>query len=201
MIKKYFLAGILIWVPVVITVLVIEFLLQIFDRIVALIPKAYQPETLFGVHLPGFSLIVIVMIIFLTGMLASNVIGSFLVLVGEKIVARIPLIRSIYAGAKQILQTLFVSGNAAFRKVVLIEYPRRGLWTWAFQTSNGVKEVNDRVGEDLITVYVPTTPNPTSGFLLSIPSKDVIELEISVDAALKLIISLGVIAPLHPRSS
>lgn len=195
MIKKYLIAGLLVWAPVWVTYLVINFLLTTFDQVIVLLPKNYQPDTLFGVHVPGLGLIIILLLIFFTGMLVSNFLGDYLIKLWEKLLARIPLVRTVYSGVKQILNTVFSSNEVAFRKVVLIEYPRQGIWTIAFQTGSANKEVNSKSGEELISVYVPTTPNPTSGFLLFVAANKVVELDMSVDEALKMVISLGVITP------
>jgi len=195
MIKKYLIAGILVWAPIWITLLVIGFLLNIFDKVINLLPQRYQPDTLLGMHVPGLGLVIILLLIFFTGMLVSNVLGRYLIRLWESCLARIPLVRSLYSGVKQVLNTVFSSSNKSFRKVLLIEYPKAGSWTMAFQTGNGIPEINSKTGEELLSVYVPTTPNPTSGFLLFVPAKNVIELDISVDVALKTIISLGVVLP------
>jgi len=196
MIKRYLMAGLLVWAPIWVTFLVIEFLLDVFDRIVTYIPIHYRPETWLGFRIPGLGLLIVIVILFLTGMLVANVFGRYLVGLGEKILAKIPLVRSIYNGVKKVMQTVLSSaGDRAFRKVLLIRYPHAGTWTIAFQTAITNGEVRHRVGEELVTVYVPTTPNPTSGYMLMVPIKDVIELQMSVDEALKLVISLGVIQP------
>jgi uncharacterized membrane protein len=195
LIKKYLVAGLLVWAPIWVCLLVIEFLLNLFDKIITLLPKHYQPDTLLGYHIPGLGLIITLLLIFFTGMFVSNILGRFLVKIWEKLLARIPLVRSLYAGVKQILNTVFSSNELSFRKVLLIKFPHNQTWTIAFQTGNGIKEATTKIGEELFTVYVPSTPNPTSGYLLLIPAKDAVELDISVDEALKMIISLGVISP------
>lgn len=199
MVKKYLVAGLLVWAPIWVTYLVINFLLTAFDKVIVLLPQNYQPDVLFKIHIPGLGLIIILLVIFFTGMLVSNFLGDYLVKVWEKLMARIPLVRSIYSGVKQILSTVFGSNELAFRKVVLIEYPRAGSWTIAFQTGSANAAINAKVGAEMISVYVPTTPNPTSGYLLFVPAKDVIELNMSVDAALKMVISLGVITPIMEK--
>jgi len=196
MIKRYLMAGLLVWAPVWITFLVIEFLLELFDRITTYIPVEYRPETWLGYRIPGIGLLIVLVILFFTGMLVANVFGRYLVGWGERILVKIPLVRSIYNGVKKVMQTVLSSASdRAFRKVLLIRYPHTGTWTIAFQTAVTNGEIRERVGEDLVTVYVPTTPNPTSGYMLIVPIKDVIELKMSVDEALKLVISLGVIQP------
>ena len=194
-VKKYLIAGILVLVPIWITVSILAYLINAFDQIISLIPSGYQPETLLGFKIPGLGLILVLSVVFLTGMLATNFIGTYIINFWEAILARIPLVRSIHAGVKKILSTMLASSSQSFRKVLLIEYPRKGIWTIAFQTGSDIPEINKETGTNTLTVFVPTTPNPTGGFLLIIPTKDVIELNMSVDNALKLIISLGVILP------
>jgi uncharacterized membrane protein len=193
--KRYLIAGLLVLAPLWVTFALLEYLIRRFDKIMNLLPPAYQPDVFLGFHLPGLGLLVVLCVVCLTGMLATNFIGRYVIDWWESILARIPLVRTIYAGVKQILDTMFSPGGKSFRKVVLVEYPRAGSWTMAFQTSNAVDEANQKTGQDLVSVYVLTTPNPTSGYLLLLPRKDVIEMNISVDEALKLIISLGVIMP------
>jgi uncharacterized membrane protein len=194
MIKRYLMAGLLVWAPIWITFLVIDFLLDVFDRVTAYIPADFRPETLLGFRIPGIGLLIVIIILFLTGMFVTNVFGRYLVGLGEKVLAKIPLVRSIYNGVKKVLQTvLSTTGDRAFRKVLLVRYPHSGTWTIAFQTAVNNGEIRRLLGEDTVTVYVPTTPNPTSGYVLIVPAKDVIELKMSVDEALKWVISLGVI--------
>lgn len=194
-IRRYLIAGLLIWAPILVTFLIIEFLLTWFDKLIALIPYKYQPETLLHFHLPGLSLIIIIVMLIITGVLATNVIGSFLVNIGEKILKRIPFVRTIYTAVKQVLQTVFASNGTAFRKVLLVPYPAEGSWTVAFHTGAGFYDANHKLAEKVLTVFVPTSPFPTNGFLLLVSATKVIELDISVDEALKLIISMGVMLP------
>lgn len=193
MFKRYIITGILIWVPIWATLLVIKFLIDIFDKTFALLPKAYQPINLLGFHIPGLGLLFALAIVFITGMLMTNIIGHRLVALWEKILDRIPLVRSIYHAVKQVLHSLLASSEESFRNVLLVEYPRKGLWSVAFQTSSGFKW-DDNHGE-MVTVFIPTTPNPTSGYLLLVPKEDTRLLDISVDQALKMVISLGVVLP------
>lgn len=193
--RRYFLTGLLVLIPLVVTILIISFLLHLIDQSFLLLPQRYRPDNLLGVHIPGFGLILAIIIVLLTGAFAANFIGRHLVALWENILHRIPLVRSIYGGVKQVTQTLFSSSGESFRKVLLVEYPRRGLWSIAFQTGNGFKLANESVGEDLVTIFIPTTPNPTSGFLMMVPKRDTIELTMGVDAALKMVISLGVVIP------
>jgi len=193
--KKYLIAGILVWLPLGVTVLVVKLFVDLMDQTLLLIPVDYRPEQLLGFALPGLGVILSVAIILLTGMIAANLLGGKLVAFWEMILSRIPLVRSVYSAVKQLTETLFSSSGQSFRKVLMIEYPRKGLWTLAFQTGTDMGEAQKKTGEDVVSVYVPTTPNPTSGFFLMIPKKDVIELDMSVDEGLRMIISMGVVVP------
>ncbi len=193
--KKYLIAGILVWLPLGVTVLVVKLFIDLMDRTLLLIPPEYRPEELLGVSVPGFGVILSVIIILLTGMIAANLLGGKLVALWELVLSRIPLVRSVYSAVKQLTETLFSSSGQSFRKVLMIEYPRKGLWTLAFQTGTEVGEAQRKTGTDVVSVYVPTTPNPTSGFFLMVPKADVIELDMSVDEGLKMIISMGVVIP------
>jgi len=194
--RRYFISGLLVLVPIWITVLAINFLLTILSATVNLLPEKYQPDNLLGVHIPGIGVIVTLAIILLTGIIVANFVGKKLVAIGDALIARIPLVRSIYTASKQVLDTIFTPGGKAFRKVLLVEYPRKGLWSIAFQTGNGIDEAVENTKEgELVTIFVPTTPNPTSGFLMMVPRKDVFEMKMSIDQALKFVISLGVVQP------
>ena len=183
--KRYFLAGLLVWLPIIITLYVIGFLVSLLDQTVNILPPSYRPDVLLGMHIPGFGVVLSLLVLFLTGMLVTNFLGRKLVALWEKILARIPLVRSIYSSSKQVIETLFSSNGQAFRKVLLVEYPRQGCWSIAFQTGSGTMELRDQEGQELITLFVPTTPNPTSGFLIVVPKDAVLELQMSVDDALK----------------
>ena len=193
--RKYLVAGILVWLPLGVTVLVVKLFVDLMDRTLLLIPVEYTPENLLGFSIPGFGVFLSLVIILVTGMIAANFLGSRLVSLWEFILSRIPVIRSVYSAVKQLTETLVSPSGESFRKVLMVEYPRRGLWTLAFQTGVDIGEAQLKTGEDVVNVYVPTTPNPTSGFFLMIPKKDVIELDMSVDEGLKMIISMGVMVP------
>lgn len=195
MFRRYFIAGLLVLLPIWVTLLIIKFVVDLVDQSLSLLPVAYQPDTVLGFHLPGLGIIFAVTLVFLTGMLVTNFIGTWLVTAGEALLARIPLVRSIYMAVKQVLSTLFSPGSESFKKVLLIEYPRKELWTLAFQTGSGFMIPGENQGDELITVFVPTTPNPTGGYLLLVPKQHVVELKMSIDQALKYIISLGVVLP------
>lgn len=161
----------------------------------ALLPTAYQPEKLLGMHIPGLGVVLSLILLLVTGIIARNFLGQRLVSFGEKILAKIPLVRSIYNASKQVIHALFASNGQAFRKVLLIEYPRKGLWSIAFLTSTNHSEIDTHTGEEMLSVFVPTTPNPTSGFLIIVPKREAIELTMTIDEALKFVISLGVMQP------
>lgn len=194
-IKSYLIAGLLVWLPVWVTLLVIKFMVDVLDNILSLLPKAYQPEHLLGFYVPGFGLLMTLLIVFFTGMLVTNFLGRKLINLWEAIVDRIPFVRSIYNAVKQVAHTVFAKDGQSFRKVFLVEYPRKGLWSIAFQTGGVVPEIEEHVKDEMITIFIPTTPNPTSGFLMMVSKNEAIELKMSVDQALKLVISLGVAQP------
>ncbi|PWY54048.1 hypothetical protein DGG96_19020 [Legionella qingyii] len=193
--RSYLLAGLVVWLPILITIGVLRFIIDLLDNTVALIPKAYQPEQLIGHYIPGLGVILSLVILLVTGVIATNYFGQRLVEWGESILIKIPLVRSIYKTVKQVINAVLSTNSEAFRKVVLIEYPRKGLWSIAFQTGAGNTAINNKTKDEMISVFIPTTPNPTSGFLMMIPRSDVIELDMSIDEALKFIISLGVMPP------
>ena len=192
--KRYLVAGLLVWVPLGVTVMVINFLVGVMDKTLLWLPEQYQPDTLLGFHLPGLGVVLSVIIVMSTGIVVANLFGRKLVNIWELLLARIPLVRTIYASVKQILETVFSSGQA-FRKVLLIEYPRKGLWTLAFQSGKTRGEAQAKTGVEVVNVFIPTTPNPTSGFFIMVPLSDVIELDMDVDDGLKMIISAGVMVP------
>lgn len=192
--KRYLIAGLLIWVPLGVTAMVINFGVGLMDKTLLWLPEQYQPDALLGFHIPGLGVLLSVVIVFSTGIIVANFFGRTLVQLWEKMLARIPLVRSIYSSVKQILETVFSSGQA-FRKVLLIEYPRKGLWTLAFQSGSTRGEAQTKTGVEVINVFIPTTPNPTSGFFIMVPRTDVVELDMSVDDGLKMIISAGVVVP------
>lgn len=193
--RRYFITGLLIWVPLGITIWVLQALIGTMDQSLLLLPSSLQPRALFGFHVPGLGAILTVLIVFITGLATANILGQRMVRFWEGVLARIPIVKSIYYSVKQVSDTLFSSSGEAFRKALLIQYPRQGCWTIAFQTGTPGGEVASRLDGEFVSVYVPTTPNPTSGFFLMLPKKDVVELEMSVDDALKYIISMGVVAP------
>jgi uncharacterized membrane protein len=203
--KRYFITGLLIWVPLGITAWALKFLISTMDQSLLLLPNSLHPETLVGVYIPGMGAVLTLLVVFLTGLATTNIIGQRLVVFWEGVLWRIPVVKSIYYGVKQVSDTLFSSQGEAFRKALLVQYPREGSWTIAFMTGSPGGDVVNHLKGEYVSVYVPTTPNPTSGFFLMMPRSDVIELDMSVDAALKYIISMGVVAPgngkKHPNPS
>jgi uncharacterized membrane protein len=193
--RKYFITGLLILVPLAITAWVLHAVISTMDQTLLLLPESWRPEALIGLKIPGFGVVLTVLIIFVTGLLTQNFIGNYVVAAWEGLLNRIPIVNSIYSSVKQVSDTLFSSSGNAFSKALLIQYPREGLWTIAFLTGKPSGDVAKHLGDEFVSVYVPTTPNPTSGFFLMIPKKDAIELDMSVDTALKYVVSMGVVAP------
>ena len=191
--KRYFLTGIVVLIPLVITVWVLRLIVETLDQTLFLLPASLRPEALVGMHIPGLGVLVALLIVMATGIVAANLLGRRLLKLGEDLVGRIPIVNSIYTGVKQVSDTLFSGSGQAFRKVLLIRYPHGNSWAMAFQTGMPSGEVADKLGAPHVSVYIPTTPNPTSGFFLMVPRSDVIELDISVEDALKHIISMGVV--------
>lgn len=200
--RRYFISGLLFWLPIWATFVVIRFLVDILNNTLSLLPHRYQPDVLLGFHIPGIGVIITLAVILITGLLVANFIGRKLVELWEVIVGRIPLVRTVYTGVKQVLDTLFSPGGQSFRKVLLVEYPRAGMWSLAFQTGDGTVEVENSVAQGaMVSLFIPTTPNPTSGFLMLAPRNKVIELKMSVEQALKYVISLGVVQPDYPAKN
>jgi len=195
MFRRYLVTGLLVLVPLVITIWVLTTLIGFLDQSLLLLPPAWRPDNLLGVHIPGFGVILTVLIVLVTGMIATNILGKRVLLIWEAILARVPVVKSIYYSVKQVSDTLFSDSGNAFRKALLVQYPREGSWTIAFLTGNPGGDVVNHLKGEYVSVYVPTTPNPTSGFFLMMPKKDIIELDMSVDDALKYIISMGVVTP------
>lgn len=193
--RKYFITGLLILVPLAITLWVLNLIIGTMDQSLLLLPEKWRPEALVGFHIPGLGSILTLLIIFLTGLATRNFIGRQVVILWEGLLTRIPVVKSIYSSVKQVSDTLFSSSGNAFRKAVLVQYPHQGSWTIAFLTGIPGGEVKHHLQDDYVSLYVPTTPNPTSGFFLMMPRANTIELDMSVDEALKYIVSMGVVAP------
>ena len=193
--KRYFITGLLIWAPLGITLWVLSFILGMMDQSILLLPTAWQPRALVGFNIPGVGAVLTLLVVFMTGLLTANFIGQHLVRWWEALLHRIPVVRSIYQSVKQISDTVFSPSGQAFRQAMLVQYPRQGSWTIGFLTGTPGGEIATHLGNDMVSLYVPTTPNPTSGFFLMLSRTDVIELDMSVEDALKYLISMGVVAP------
>jgi uncharacterized membrane protein len=193
--RKYFITGLLILVPIAITVWVLSLVINTMDQSLLLLPQQWRPENLIGYRIPGLGTILTFAIVFLTGLLTNNLIGNYLVRLWERLLHRIPVVSSLYGSVKQVSDTLFSSSGNAFRKAVLVPYPHADSYTIAFLTGVPGGDVKNHLTGDFISIYVPTTPNPTSGFFLMMERSKVIELDMTVDAALKYIVSMGVVAP------
>ncbi len=197
--RKYLIAGLLVWIPLVITGWVLKLLVDLMDQSLTLLPPQYRTDALLGFHLPGLGVLLTLAIVLVTGVVAANFFGKRLLALWDYLLSHIPIVRSIYGGVKQISDTLFSPEGKAFRKAVLVHYPYRDSWTVALLTGEPQHEVADFLGREKVSVFVPTTPNITAGFFLILPRSEVIELEMSVDDALKYIISMGVAEPPHPH--
>jgi uncharacterized membrane protein len=195
--KKYFITGLLVLVPLFITVWVISSLIGMMDQSLFLLPENWRPKAQLGLEIPGVGALLTLLIIFVTGLIATNFFGKQLILLWEAMLARVPVVKSIYASVKQVSDTLFSDSGNAFRQAVLVQFPRQGAWTIAFVTGKPGGDVANHLPGDFVSIYVPTTPNPTGGYFLMMPRTDLIELDMSVDEALKYIISMGVVAPAH----
>ena len=195
LIRRYFITGLLIWVPLVITLWVLDLLVSTMDQTLLLLPPAWRTESWLGVHIPGLGVVLTLLIVFATGVFAANIIGQQLVKFGEGALARIPVVNSIYHSVKQVSDTLFAPGGQAFRKALLVQWPSAGSWTIAFLTGTPGGDVARHLKGDYVSIYVPTTPNPTGGYFVMMPRDAVIELDMTVDEALKYIISTGVAMP------
>ena len=197
--KKYLITGLLIWIPLVITIWVLTLVVDTLDRTLLLLPPHFRTEAWLGMHVPGMGVIMTLVIVFVTGVLAANFIGERLVRLWNAILHRIPFVSSIYSSVKQVSDTLFSSSGEAFRKAVLVRWPHQGMWTIGFLTGTPGGDVANHLRDDFLSVYVPTTPNPTGGYFVLVARKDLIELDMSVDQALKYIISMGVVPPLENK--
>jgi uncharacterized membrane protein len=190
--RNYLISGVLFWFPLGLTFLIINFFIKLMDD---LVPESYSPEVIFGFNIPGFGFILAFFIILITGLLFANFLGKYILSIWDGLLKKIPIINNIYSTIKTLSDTIFTAENNNFKKVVLIEYPKEGLWTYAFQTADYRSEAEKIIGEEVISIYVPTTPNPTSGFFLMLPKSKIKEVDMSVDEALKTIISMGIVPP------
>ncbi|MFM1885395.1 MAG: hypothetical protein RL026_552 [Pseudomonadota bacterium] len=193
--RKYLIAGLLVWLPLGVTFLTFRFLLELLDRLLLLFPPRLQPEALVGFHVPGFGVLLAFGVVLLTGMLVANFIGRRLLGWWELVLERIPLVRSIYSGVKGLTETIFTDTGQSFSRVVLVEYPRKEMWSIGFVTATDLPAVDAVTGGRQVCVYVPTTPNPTSGLIVFVPAAEVVEVDMSVDDAMKMVVTLGVVGP------
>lgn len=193
--RRYLVAGLLVWIPLGVTIFILKVLISLMDRSLLLIPQQYRPEEWLGFSVPGLGLILTLLVLLVTGLLAANIVGRSMVGLWESLLDRIPVVRSVYSAAKNFTEIVFSDSGQSFKKVLLIEYPRKGIYSLAFQTATNLGEVQGRMGEQMVCTFVPTTPNPTSGYIIIVPKKDIIELDMEIDEALKMIISLGVVIP------
>ncbi len=198
--RRYLIAGLLVWIPLAITLWVLALVVELMDQSLLIVPARFRSDALLGFHLPGLGAILTLLILLATGAIAANFFGRRLLAFWESMLGRIPIVRSIYGGVKQISDTLFSPDGKAFRRAVLVRYPHAGTWTVALVTGTPQHEVTDHLGHEQVSVFVPTTPNITAGFFLIVPRSDTIELQMSVDQALKYIISMGVAEPPRPGS-
>jgi uncharacterized membrane protein len=193
-VQRYLMAGLLVWVPLGITFIILKLVVDLVDETLILVPAPYRPEALLGFRIPGLGFVLAAVVVFGTGMLAANLLGSRLLRAWDSLLHRIPLVRSIYGGAQKFSEVVFADRSQSFKKVLLVEYPRQGVYRLAFETAN-VTEFQERTGENIVCVFIPNSPNVVAGFLVMLPRSDVIELDMSVEAAIKMIVSLGVVAP------
>jgi uncharacterized membrane protein len=193
--RRVLIAGLLVWVPLGVTILVVRLLINWLDGSLLLLPEAYRPEKLIGFAVPGLGVVLSFLVVLITGMIVANIFGRQLIRAWERLLSRIPLVRSVYSGVKQLAETMFTDSGSSFRKVLLVEWPRPGLWTIAFLTGTDIGEAQEKTGRDVVNIYVPTTPNPTGGYFVMVPREDVIELDLSVDEGLKMLMSMGAVVP------
>lgn len=193
--KKYFITGLLIWVPLAITAWVLSLIVRTMDQSLLLLPQAIHPEQLLGLYIPGIGALLTLLVVFVTGLVTANIVGQKLVRFWEGVLARIPVVKSIYYSVKQVSDTLFSGSGVAFRKVLLVRYPHPDAWSVAFQTGHPARDVADLLPDEHVGVFIPTTPSPVNGFFFFVKRKDVMELDMNVDEALKYIVSMGVVAP------
>jgi uncharacterized membrane protein len=197
--RRYLVAGVLVWLPILATIWVVSFMLRIMDRTLLLLPLSYRPEALVGFALPGVGAVLAFIVLLLTGLLVTNLIGRRLIVWGEEFLNHIPVVRTVYGGVKSFTESVFSQSNA-FRKVVMIEYPRPGAWSIGFMTAEDVPEVSDKLGEPHAAVYISVALNATAGYLVMVPRRQIIDLDMSVDAAMKMIITCGVVVPPHSEA-
>jgi len=193
--RNYLIAGLLIWIPILVTFWVLRFLSGILDQSLLLLPPPWRPEALFGHYIPGLGVILSLLLLFVTGVLVKNLFGRQMVDALERLVRRVPVVGTVYGGAKSFSETVLTDTGRSFKQVVMLEFPRKGLYSIGFITSQDLEEIQARTAREVICVFVPTTPNPTTGFLVMVPREEIVMLDMSVDEAFKTLFTLGVVVP------
>jgi uncharacterized membrane protein len=196
--RRYLVAGMLVWLPFLATVWVVTFIMDVMDRTLVLLPEHYRPQALFGMSIPGLGVVFAFLLVLVTGLAVTNLVGRQLVAYWEGLLHRIPLVRSVYSGVKSFTESVLTSTHS-FHQVVAVEYPRAGMWSIGFVTAEDVAEVSARTGQQLVCVFISPAPNPTAGFIILVPRPQLIPLEMTVDAAMKMIVTCGVVTPPYPR--
>ena len=193
--RRYLVAGLLVWIPIYVTVIVVQFVTRQLDKSLVLLPRRFQPEEWLGVAIPGFGILLTLLLLLITGLLAANIVGKSMVGYWESLLVRIPFVRAVYSSTKNFAELVLSETGQSFKKVLLIEYPRKGMYTLAFMTSNQPGEIQHRVNQEVVCAFVATSPNPVTGFIVFVPKDEVVELDMEVDEAFKLVVSFGVVIP------
>jgi len=199
-IRRYLVAGMLVWLPILATIWVVGFIVDVMDRTFVLLPERLRPEALLGIYIPGLGAVFAFLLVLLTGLAVTNLVGRQLVTYWEELLNRIPLVRSVYSGVKGFAESVLTSSHS-FRQVVAVEYPRPGVWSIGFVTADDVPEVSAKTGEPLVCVFISPAPNPTAGFIILVPRSQLVPLDMSVDAAMKMIVTCGVVVPPYKPAS
>ena len=197
--KKYLLTGLIVVVPITITLYIIKALIGIMDDFLKILPKAYHPDTLLGFHIPGLGLLLVTILVFLIGLLTHSYIGNKTVQIWDLLIGRIPLVRNIYQAIKQFTEAVFSTTSSHFKQVVMLEFPRPGLYSIGFLAGPAKGEMEIRAGQKVMSIFIPCTPNPTTGYYVLVPEKDLMYLDMTVEQAFKLIVSGGLVLPNHPQ--
>ncbi len=195
MIRKYLIAGLLIWIPIMVTVWVVRFVGRILDQSLLLLPPSWRPEALFGTYVPGVGIVLSLLLLLLTGVLVRNLFGRQIVTGAENLIRRIPVVGPVYSGAKTFSETVLTDQGKSFKQVVMVEFPRKGVHSIGFITSDELEEAQARTARDVTCVFVPTTPNPTTGFIILVPRDEVVRMDMTVDEAFRMLLTLGVVVP------
>ena len=193
--RRYLVAGLLVWIPIYVTIVVIQFVTRQLDRSLVLLPRQYRPEELLGIAIPGFGIVLTLLLLLTTGLLAANIVGRSMVGYWESALKRIPFVRAVYSATKSFAEIVLSDSEQSFKKVLLIEYPRKGIYSLAFLTANRLEEVQHRTAKNVLCAFVATSPNPVTGFVVFVPANEALELDMEVDAAFKLLVSFGVVVP------